>query len=470
MRGVYDGVVVCALAMGLSACALRRPPARSEVVDKALPSPVTIPAEWTPSSATGGDVVNDWVKTFNDPGLETIVNEAIQHNTNLRKAAAVVEMARQSAALVGARLKPNVTLPLGESAVKEKDEDAFQSNRAYAQVAWEVDVWGRIRSERAGAVAAFQSTALDYAFARQSLAAVTAQHWYLAIETRQLVDLSQRSVEVFATLVRLADAKYAAGQVSALDVAEANAVLNEAHAELERLQGLYSDIRRTLEVLAGRFPSAELEVARDYSPLPPPVAAGLPTALLARRPDILAAESGVVAAFRALASARLALLPTVTLTAEGGRVSDALLDILKLNPYLVATGLGLFQPIFNGGALRTQIRIASAQQEKAIANYGSVALAAFRDVEVALNNERVLAEQLRFQSQALASRSEAVRIATLQYQAGALSLQPVLQLEAGQLAIAASVIKLRDAQFANRIALHLALGGGFDAASATFIP
>jgi multidrug efflux system outer membrane protein len=470
MRGLFTLPVACAVAIGVSSCALQEPPPRSEVVGKALPSATTIPPAWTPASTTDQDVVNDWVKTFNDPGLEAIVNEAIGYNTDLRKAAAQVEIARQSAALVGARLKPRVGLSAGASATQDEDQDdAFESSHVFAQVAWELDIWGRVRSERAGAIAAYQATALDYAFARQSLAARTAHTWYLAIETRRFVDLSRQSVQIFTALLDLAKARYTAGKTSTLDVAEATAVLSEAQAELARTEGLDSEVRRTLEVLAGRYPSAELEVAQNYALLPAPVAAGLPTSLLERRPDILAAESQVVAAFRALNSARLALLPTIVLTTEGGRMSNRVLDILKLNPYLIAAGFGLFQPIFEGGALRTQIKIESARQEKAIANYASVVLNAFREVEVALNNEQVLAAQLRYQNDALANRVEAVRIATARYRAGALSLQHVLQLQADQLATEAVIVKLRDAQLANRVTLHLALGGGFDAAPAAAV-
>ena len=469
-RGLFTLSVASAYAIGVSSCVLKEAPPRSEVVGKALPS-TTIPPGWTPAETISQDVVNNWVKTFNDAGLEAIVNEAIAYNSDLRKAAATVEVARQSAELAGARLKPQVGLSAGGSVTQDKDQDdAFRSNNVLVQVAWELDIWGRVRSGRAGAVAAYQATALDYAFARQSLAAATAHTWYLAIETRQLVDLSRQSVDIFTRLLDLARARFAAGNVSGLDVAEATAVLNEAQAELARAQGLCSEVRRTLEVLAGRFPSAELEVASNYAPLPQPVAAGLPTSLLERRPDVLAAESQVVAAFRALESARLALLPNIVLTAEGGRLSNRILDILTLNPYLIGTGFGLFQPIFEGGALRTQIKIESARQEQAIANYATVALTAFREVAVALNNERVLAEQLQHQNQALANRVEAVRIATVRYRAGALALQPVLQLQADQLATEAVIIKLRDAQLANRVTLHLALGGGFDSAPAAAVP
>jgi outer membrane protein TolC len=136
-----------------------------------------------------------------------------------------------------------------------------------------------------------------------------------------------------------------------------------------------------------------------------------------------------------------------------------LLDLLHLNPNLIGLGLRLFQPVFEGGALRTKIRIATAQQERMVANYGGVALKAFREVEVALTNEELLGERLQYQNQALANRSETVRIATLKYRAGAQSLLPVLQLQTDELATRAEIIKLRDTQLANRIQLHLVLGG-----------
>ncbi|HQR39592.1 MAG TPA: efflux transporter outer membrane subunit [Blastocatellia bacterium] len=462
-RAIVAAAVALSLALGVASCSLHKAPPRSEISAKAMPAPATIPPGWTPTSPTGEDVSNDWVKTFGDPGLESVVNEAIAHNTDLRQAAATVEIARQGALLVGAKLKPQVGLNAGGSLTRDKDQDeTFRSNEIYVQVAWEVDIWGRLRSERAAAVAQYQATALDYAFARQSLAATTAQTWYLAIETRQLIGLAQQDVDIHTRLLDLAKVKYSAGKVSALDVAEATAALNNSQAKLVQTQGLYNEVRRSLEVLVGRFPSAELDVAQDYAQLPPPIKAGLPASLLERRPDILAAESQVIGAFRSLESARLALLPTIVLTAEGGRLSDGILNLLKLNPYLIAASAGLFQPIFNGGALRTKIRIETAKQEKAIANYGSVALGAFRDVEVALNNEQVLADQIQYEQQALVSRVEAVRIATLRYQAGKISLLPVLQLQSEQLLTQASIIKLQDAQLANRVKLHLALGGGFD--------
>ena len=163
--------------------------------------------------------------------------------------------------------------------------------------------------------------------------------------------------------------------------------------QLNIAQGLNSESRRTLEVLVGRYPAAELEVAEGFAPLPPTVAPGLPSSLLERRPDIVAAEHQVLAAFRTEQAAKL-LLPSFSLNLEGGRLSDPLLSVLGLNPWLVHAAAGMFVPIYEGGALRAQIKIATAQQEQSIAHFGGIALRAFAEVEVALTNEQLLDESL----------------------------------------------------------------------------
>jgi outer membrane protein TolC len=124
-------------------------------------------------------------------------------------------------------------------------------------------------------------------------------------------------------------------------------------------------------------------------------------------------------------------------------------------------------PIYEGGALRAQIRIATAQQDQAVAHFGSVALKAFDEVEVELTNERLLAERLPHTEGSVLDHTEAVRVAELRYRAGNMDLLSVLQLQQGQIQSQVDLIKLRDAQLANRINLHLALGGSFDSSPAT---
>jgi NodT family efflux transporter outer membrane factor (OMF) lipoprotein len=339
-----------------------------------------------------------------------------------------------------------------------------------ATVSWEVDVWGRLRAQHAAAQQNYEAIALDYAFARQSLAATTAKSWYLAIETRQLLALAEQSVSLYTKLLELVKVRRDAGKVADLDVAEAGYQLDEAQVDLTVAQGLYSEAQRTLEVLIGRYPAAELAVAEVFVPLPPPVASGLPSSLLERRPDILAAEHQVLASFRNTEAAKLALLPDFSFTLKGGRLSDPLLSVLDLNPWLIHSAVGAFVPIYQGGALRAQIKIATAQQGQSIAFFGGVALRALAEVEVALTDEHLLAERLPYAENAVVDHTEAVRVANLRYRAGTMDLLSVLQLQAGQLTSQAELIKLRNTQLTNRINLHLALGGSFDSSPAKSVP
>jgi outer membrane protein TolC len=156
-------------------------------------------------------------------------------------------------------------------------------------------------------------------------------------------------------------------------------------------------------------------------------------------------------------------LPSFSLAVDGGRLGDELLSVLELNPWLIHSMLGMEVPIYTGGALTARIKIATAQQQEALANYGAVVLTAFKEVEGSLTNQELLAQRLPYQENAVAERTESVRIAEIQYKAGAIDLLSVLQLQDAQLASQSELIKLHNAQLANRIRLHLALGGSFDA-------
>ncbi|KDR37560.1 TolC family protein, partial [Caballeronia glathei] len=317
-------------------------------------------------------------------------------------------------------------------------------------------------AQRAAAEAGYEATALDYAYARQSLAATVAQAWYLAIETKQLLALAEHSVDIYRQLLDLVTVRRSAGKDSDLDVADMRAKLELALSSVEAARESYGEARRGLEVLLGRYPAAEIEVATTYPLLPVPPATGLPAALLERRPDLVAAERQVLAAFRQEEAAKLALLPDFSFSFAGGRLGEPLFSALSLNPWLVTAAIGASIPIYTGGALQAQVKIATAQQALAVARYGSVVLVAFREVEDSIANEQLLAKRLPLERSAVDSRSEAVRIATVQYKAGRRDLLWVSNLQTAELATEADLIKLWGLQRRNRIRLYLALGGSFD--------
>ena len=459
-------LVVLGAAAALSGC-LSKAPSHAKVLKDSLQQGTQIPAAWTAGSGADGVVTNDWLKSFNDPHLDAIVAEAIAHNLDLVQAAAQVEVARQNVVIVASQLKPQLGLGFGTATTRDKNRDQnYNSNSERLGIAWEVDIWGRLRAQRAAAKAGFEATALDYAWARQSLAASVSRAWYQAVELRRLVAVAEQAVKDYQELLRLSKVKQAAGQVAGLDVAEAGARLDLAQSESSNAQALFIAAQRNLEILLGRYPAAAVDISRDFSPLPPPVQAGLPSSLLERRHDVVAAERVVLAAFRSLEAAKLALLPTFALSFEGGRSSYPLLSLVKLNPWFYHTALGMAVPVYTGGQLTAQVKIDTAQQQQAVAHYGSIILNAFGEVETALTNEDLYAQQFEHLDNSFREYSESVRIATIKYKAGTYDMQQVLQLQTAQLSVESDVIKVRSARLANRINLHLALGGSFKAAAA----
>ena len=473
-RAIFPTVALVIAVTINGGCSLAPAPTHPEVVEQALPE-TPIPQDWkadqsrnvpgavNPVDEDSVKVADDWLKSFNDPALDAIVAEAIAHNPNLQIAASNVAIAEQAVIIAGARLLPQVGAQLGAQTINDAGSGSnFNSNAAYAGVAWELDVWGRLRAKRAAAEAGFEATALDYAWARQSLAATVAKAWTLTTETRQLVALSEQSVTVYQDLLNLVSARRSAGKDSDLDLVFSQANLETAQSALESARQAYGEARRALEVLLGRYPAAEIETATGFLSLPPSTGVGLPASLLERRPDIIAAERAVLAAFRQQEAAQLALLPDLSISLLGGRLDDGITSLLGLNPWLVSAGIGMSIPIYQGGALRANIKIATAQQAQATAQYGAVALNAFREVENALANDEILLKRLPFEQRAVADRTRAVEIATLQYKAGRQDLLWVANLQSEQLAAQAMLVKLNAQQRINRIQLHLALGGSFD--------
>src|SRR6185295_15830077 len=164
----------------------------------------------------------------NDPTLTAIVAEAIANNPDLRVAAAKVAIAQQTVIVVGSRLLPWVGVQLGATGTKDFDDGTFGATSAFLGVAWELDVWGRLRAQRAASEANAEAVALDYAPARQSLAATTAKLWYLTVEASQLLALSERAVGIYSDLLVLVQFRRDAGKDSDLDVVDVRAKLETA--------------------------------------------------------------------------------------------------------------------------------------------------------------------------------------------------------------------------------------------------
>ena len=439
MRGHRFGLPIAIVAGLLTACSAA--PSREAIetdVDKAVESESpNSPEQWGTQSDAGAVQVG-WIETFNDPALTKLVTEAQANNRDLTAAAASVDRAWALARQAGAALSPDISLAAtgGRSGSADSSRPTTTNLNLGLQVSWEADVWGRLRSGQRGAVASAQAVEADYRSAQYSLAAATAKAYFTAIEAKVQTGIARETVEILEETQRIVNVKYDNGMASAQDV--------------------------SLEALLGRYPGADLEVRESLPDVPPPPPTGVPSELLERRPDIVAAERRVAAAFNATAQSRAARLPTVGLTGELGGASDSLSDLL--DPANVAWRLGanLLAPIFDGGRRREAVEIATAEQEQALAAYGQAALNAFSELETNLDQGVVVAQRAVDLEEAAREADKAFRIASLRYEEGEEDLLSVLTIQQRVINTKSALSSVERLLLEQRINLNLALGGSWE--------
>jgi NodT family efflux transporter outer membrane factor (OMF) lipoprotein len=440
-------------ACALLGCALAEGPGGEEKLAGALPETTQLPPEWTTTNWDTGEVDDGWIARFGDPTLDTLVAEALSHNPNLQVAGARVTRAEGLAQLAEAGLQPVVGVGAQSSQLGGPQLAGGATRQAGLGVSWEADVWGRIR---AGVDAAQQSLAAaraDYESARLSLAGQTAKAWFLAQELRIQVQLAEQQVGLLTDMAALVRKNFTVGRVSREDVNLVEADLAGAQNALRQAQVAETQTVRLLELLLGRYPAASLETTASLVAVPPPVPAGMPSELLERRPDLVAAERRVAAAFRLQEQAELARMPRFTFsaslsgaTALGGIAGDLL--------------SGVTVPIY-APALQAQIAIATADQEVALAAYGQAVLRSVEEVETALFNDHIFGEREDFLALQVENNRKALAIHRKQLEVGMIGALPVLQVRTRYVGSQVLLTRVRNERLAQRVDLHLALGGSF---------
>jgi NodT family efflux transporter outer membrane factor (OMF) lipoprotein len=457
---------IAGLALSLAACATPEPaPPTEEIVEQALPETTEI-AEQYGATATWGETIekgaarDGWLKTFGDPALEKIVAEALANNRDLAVARANLDAAAASARQAGAALAPAVNLGGGTQSTTREGGTSSLSG-AGLNVSWEVDIWGKLAAGAQAAEESYRASEADMEAARQSLVAQTAKAWFQATETNLQLQLADKAIAIYEEKLGIVQAMADAGAGSPQDVNLAKADLAGAKERQRSATGAQAQAVRSIEVLLGRYPSAEVETASEFVPTPPGIPVGVPASLLERRPDLIAAERRVAAAFQRTDEARAARLPSFSLTASGGSPSTELADLLGGNFF--SLGANFIAPLDVGGELEAQVEIQTAQQEAALAEYGSIALKAFSEVESGLTNEQLLLEREALLADAASNNEEAARLANAQFDAGTINFLDVLQLQTRALNSQIELVNIKNTRLAQRVDLHLALGGSFEA-------
>ncbi len=452
------GIAVALLAGG---CALAPPPPMDEVRKEALPQ-VVVPAQYAAAQPEQSNpVAAGWLATFHDPALSSLVQEALAYNVDLRVAQARVAQAAGYLRVAGATLYPQVSL-MGRGGGKMSDSSGLSGVGLF--VNWELDLWGRVRSGQAFAQAQYDAARLDTEYARQSIAALVAKGWFLAIEARQQLAQATAMRESATKLADLARERLRVGRGDEYEVALADASVASLRDTERNLEAAGQQALRGLETLAGRYPAATLAVPAALSRWPGNVPVGLPSELLERRPDVIAAERRVAGAFYRTEESKAARLPRITLTASITTISSELFLLQNHDNPVWSLGAGLLQPLFLGGQLQGQVEVRTAEQQQAVAEYGRTGARAFAEVEDALSNGFALADRETLLAVAVRENARALELAGVRYRVGAGDLRAVQQQQLALYASQVALLRVQAERLVQRVNLHLALGGGFEAA------
>ncbi len=461
IMSIRHSTLAFAITALLGGCAILSPPDAEQIRADALYG-TELSAYWTADTPPSGKVGDNWLATFEDEQLDKLVVEALKRNPDLRAAAAQVEQSAAYADIAQAQLLPSLSL-FGTGGVKNSGGDMGSAlSGAMLAISWEPDLWGRLRYGRNAANEDYASAKADYEFARQSMAAQVARSWFLATETKLQLAAAQDMVKASGELVRLSEDRQRIGNGSNRDVSLARANLGNLEDGVRQASLAHQQALRSLELLVGRYPSAELEAAPALPKFPEPVPVGMPLNVLERRPDMIAAERRVAAAFDRVSQAKAAKLPQLPLNASIASLSS---DVLSLkddyeNPSGGA-GAKLLAPLYRGGELDANVEVRTAQQREALARYAGQALKALGDVENALATSKSLADRVGLLAQVLADQETTLKYEQELFRVGRQDLRAVQQQQMAVQAARMSLLRVQSEQLIQRVNLHLALGGSF---------
>ncbi len=437
---------------------------------------LTVPELWKNSGeGNEGAIATGWLETFNDPEMTALVTEALERNQGLKISAAQLALSRESLIVSRASLWPRNSLSASASRAgsrvrMENGELSSWSdpNTGYSfnlPLSWELDLWGRLRDGYRASRYDYEAQKADYRGARLSLAAATARAWCNLITSKQQLSLAYQTKENYEVTFRLTERPYKAGdpRYGALNVLFAKNNVASADRSVIARQLALNEAKRTLELLLGRYPAAEIESRDELPVLDELMPSGLPSELLWRRPDLIAAANDLLASAERADASRKSLLPSVNLSGGLSTSTDSAMADLIVRPERIAQNIAasLSQPLFQGGRLRAQVRQSLIRNQIQVDSFVASALQAFREVESALNRDRSLAAQQQYLEVELSQANLAETQASRDFTEGIITIIQVLEAQRRAVNARNAMISLKNQRLQNRINLHLALGGDF---------
>jgi NodT family efflux transporter outer membrane factor (OMF) lipoprotein len=466
MNRFLSSASVAMLALAASGCATPVPQALT---------PADVPAEFTAPIKTSKQVwpQADWWKSFDSPELAGFVETAQANNLDLAAAYARVLQAEARSGVARSAFFPQIGLSAGatHSGANQKLSLTGTGPSAYVQqdrltagldASYQLDLFGQNRANFRAAQESLRSSRYAQQVVALTVEANTANAYLNVLALRERLQLAHRNVDAANSVLKIIQAKVDNGVASNLDLAQEQAQVAGQKAQIPVLEQQEREARYALALLLGRVPEGLDVKAKNMTAVSAPVVVpGMPSELLARRPDVAEAEAALASAHANVDAARAAFFPNISLSASGGFASAALGSLFQGSSMLYSAGAQLLQTIFDGGLLASESDLAKAQQLELIANYRSAVLNAFSDTETALGRVSSLAEQERLVDEQVRNATEAFRISQIQYREGVADLLAVLQAQQTLFTSEDTLAQIRLAQLQASVGLYAALGGGW---------
>jgi NodT family efflux transporter outer membrane factor (OMF) lipoprotein len=473
--------LVLALALVLAACAVgpdyRRPVTSADSGYKEN-------QDWKP--ATPGQIPSDqpWWSIYQDPLLDSLERQVAVSNQTLKANEAAYWSAVAAIGVDRGSLFPSlsanagvtrsgsangvnqaITTSAGTTVTTGAGANSHHTTySAGAQASWSIDVWGRIRRLVESDVAKAQASAADVAAARLSAQVLLAQDYFQLRAADQQSELYQTEIESFKKALTITQNQVKAGITTMADVYAARTQLESTQASAVNVELTRAKFEHAIAVLIGKPPS-QLGIAEgSIGTLVPVVPAGVPSALLERRPDIAAAERSMASANALVGVAEAAWFPSLTLSGSYAFSAGVLPGLLKAKNALWSFGPSLAESAFNGGATFYQNREARANYDQAVATYRQTVLSAFQAVEDDLVTLRVLEQQAQLQESAVKDARLSEQLTVNQYKSGVVAYSSVITVQTTRLVAEISLLSIQSQRWVASVDLISQLGGGWDAA------
>ncbi|WP_205619036.1 efflux transporter outer membrane subunit [Rubritalea marina] len=430
------------------------------------------PQGWSATKSGKAGLDRDWVSSFKDKELKRLVHEAVALNPDMRVAAERVYQAQRRAYVAGADGRPSVVAEVQGDRSKRQFVGlpfggATTQNGHYAdlRVQWELDLWGRIRMGQSAALAEAESSGFDQQASEVALAGQVCKAWFALCEGNEQLAMAREVVRIRKSSVEAIEDRFASNlggdgatasqlRLAQTDLASAGASVAQRESEVKLAQS-------RLEVLCGRYPSANIQGKAKLAKVPAPPPSGIPSDVLMRRPDLLSAERRFAAAMAREEEAQRAMFPMITLTGSTGTASDALEQLVNNSFSTWSLGAAVTQNIFQGGRIRGERDIRSSKYRESMAELESSVLKAFQEVENSLMLDYWLMRRMVSLDKASRLAVEAAKAADEEYIDGTGDLLTLLAAQSRAVELTSQVVSLKRIQLDNRVDLHLALGGEF---------